>query len=89
MIGVVWSLAGKAPVDVTLRPLADVLDAPPMGALHRKFIDWVAAYYVEPPGNILRMALRVPAALAPAREQLGYRATGRPGQDDTATKTRS
>ncbi len=81
VIGVVWAIGSKGPNEISLRPLVEVLDAPPMPALHRKFVDWVAAYYVEPAGNILRMVLRVPSALAPAREQFGYQATGRiPGR---------
>jgi primosomal protein N' (replication factor Y) len=74
VIGVIWSLAKVAPADVVLRPLECLLDVPPLPALHRKFVDWVASYYVEPTGNILRMVLRVPAALAPAREQTAYSA---------------
>jgi primosomal protein N' (replication factor Y) len=77
VIGVVWATGVKAPNEVTLRPIAAVLDPPPLGVLQRKFIDWVASYYVEPPGNILRMVLRVPSALAPAKEQVGYHASGR------------
>ncbi|MGH6820782.1 MAG: replication restart helicase PriA, partial [Methylocella sp.] len=34
------------------------------------------SYYVEPPGNVLRMALRSPDAFGPAREHMAYRASG-------------
>ena len=40
---------------------------------HRAFIDWVAHYYMEPKGNVLRLALRAPGVFAPPREQVAYR----------------
>jgi primosomal protein N' (replication factor Y) len=49
---------------------------PAMGETHRKFVDWLADYYVEPKGNVLRMVLRVPAAFEEARGQIAYRASG-------------
>jgi primosomal protein N' (replication factor Y) len=76
MIGVVWSIGGAPPDNVSLRPISAVFDALPLPPLHRKFIEWVGNYYVEPPGNILRMVLRVPGALGAPSQQIGYRATG-------------
>lgn len=75
-LGVVWALRDAAPEGRALREVAERLDAPPLTATHRKFIDWLAAYYLEAPGNVLRMVLRVPAALGGARERIAYRATG-------------
>ncbi|MBI2717993.1 MAG: primosomal protein N' [Rhizobiales bacterium] len=76
MIGVVWALRDAAPEGRALRDVAERFDFPPLAETHRKFVDWLAAYYLEPAGNVLRMVLRVPAALGGAREQLAYRASG-------------
>ena len=48
---------------------------PAMGETHRKFVDWLADYYVEPKGNVLRMVLRCPGAFEEAKGQVAYRAT--------------
>jgi primosomal protein N' (replication factor Y) len=72
--GVVWDLPGgeaSAPVSGKLKTgkLKDViavLDAPPMAEVTRRFIDWVANYTVSVPGAVLKMAMSVEAALAPA-----------------------
>lgn len=80
VIGVVWQKEGaavspqKAP---KLRSITQVLPHPPMGELQRRFIDWLARYYVVPAGMVLRMALRVPGALAEPRNRIAYRVSGR------------
>ena len=76
MIGVVWAVKAEAATDKKLRDVADVFDMPPMSDTHRKFVDWLAAYYLEPPGNVLRMVLRSPGAFEGPREQVAYRASG-------------
>ena len=75
-IGVVWRSPGGDAGEARLRPVAARLDAPAMAAAQRRFIDWIAAYYLEPPGNVLRLALRAPGALGAAPERTGYRASG-------------
>ena len=72
-IGVVWEVRPAVPTNMRLRDVVQRFDAPPMPGTHRKFIEWLAAYYLEPVGNVLRMALRVPAALEPPRAQVAYR----------------
>jgi primosomal protein N' (replication factor Y) (superfamily II helicase) len=80
VIGVVWQTTDaalspeKAP---KLRGISHVLPHPPMGDLQRRFIDWLARYYVVPAGMVLRMALRVPAALDEARNRIAYQVSGR------------
>ena len=70
-VGVVWDpptapVPGEREVpDHKLKPVTAVLDAPPMGAALRRFIDWVAAYTLSPPGEVMAMALRVNALQAP------------------------
>jgi primosomal protein N' (replication factor Y) len=75
MIGVVWALKDKASTEKTLRDVAHAFDMPAMPATHRKFIEWLSAYYLEPMGNVLRMVLRSPGAFEAQREQTAYRAT--------------
>ena len=62
--------------DRRLRPVLRVLPVPPMTESLRRFIDWVAAYNLVPPGLVLRMSLRSPAALGDPRMQTGYRFSG-------------
>lgn len=75
MIGVVWALKTQAGTDKKLRDVIGCFDMPPLSETHRKFIDWLAAYYLEPAGNVLRMVLRAPGAFEGPREQIAYRAT--------------
>jgi primosomal protein N' (replication factor Y) len=63
-------------------------DCPAMPALHMKFIDWVAAYYLENPGQVLRMCLRVPEALAGERQQVAWAASGQVPDKMTAQRQR-
>ena len=71
-VGVVWDAPfGDAVPAAKLKPIAAVLDAPPMLPPLRRFIDWVAAYTLAPPGDVLAMALRV-NALAPPVPQPGW-----------------
>ena len=84
MIGVVWDAADPAemasqasPVaDHRLKPVTGILSAPPMTASLRRFIDWVAAYTLSPPGAVLRMAIGSTAALEPPALQAGWMLAG-------------
>jgi primosomal protein N' (replication factor Y) len=75
-IGVVWNEAVSPPEGHALRDVIERFELPAMSNLHRRFVDWLAAYYLAPPGLVLRMSLRAPGAFAPAREQIAWRATG-------------
>jgi primosomal protein N' (replication factor Y) (superfamily II helicase) len=69
LIGVVWDGDDESEENLPeerLRPIAEVLAAPPLPAELRSFIDRVAAYTLAPPGMVLRMAMSVEAALLPA-----------------------
>ena len=78
VVGVVWDDDRlTANPDASPPPddrLKDVVARPPVPALRDaalRFIEWVAAYYVVPPGRVLRMALSAREALqAPPRVQL-------------------
>ncbi len=71
-VGVVWDAPAGPPVpSARLKFLAGRLDAPPMTAALRRFIDWVAAYTLSAPGEVLAMALRT-NALAPPVATPGF-----------------
>jgi len=63
--GIVWD--GEADVinPDKLREVTQVFDCPPIVEPMRRFIDWVSAYTLSPPGLVARMALRAPAAFDP------------------------
>jgi len=65
LIGVVWEgEADDVPAE-RLKPIAELLAAPPLPAELRRFIERVAAYTLAPPGMVLSMAMRSEAALLP------------------------
>lgn len=73
-IGVVWDGAGDRDVaPARLRDVIEVLDVPPMTAVLRRFVEWVASYTLNPPGAVLRMAMSSPSALDPPAPQTGWR----------------
>jgi len=90
--GVVWgdgpADADAAVADDKLKPVAARLPVPPMAAVTRRFIDWVAAYTCSDPGSVLRMAMSVPAALEPPRPVTGYALGGPPPARMTAARGR-
>lgn len=91
MIGVVWAVGGPSAGGVEpqrLRPVLERYDQPPMGKVHRKFVDWVAAYNMVPSGAVLRMCLRVPSAFGPPATRTGYRFAGRELERMTPQRTR-
>jgi primosomal protein N' (replication factor Y) (superfamily II helicase) len=61
-VGVVWDGDGDGAgmPEHKLRSIIAVIDAPPMRADLRRLIDWIAAYTLSPPGEVMRMALRIP-----------------------------
>jgi len=73
--GVVWD-GGTDEIDAKkLRPIEHVFDCPPLTAEMRRFVDWVSAYTLSPPGLVARMALRAPAAFDPEPMAEGLRLT--------------
>ncbi len=72
-IGVVWDGAPDNSVgDNRLRPVSARVEAPPMRDDIRKLVDWIAAYTLAAPGEVLAMALRI-NALRPDTPPLGWR----------------
>ena len=76
IIGVVWDReanSSEPPLpDSRLKPIAATLPVPPMTESLRRFVDWVAAYTLSPPGAVLRMAMSSPAALEPPPVSAGW-----------------
>ena len=59
-MGVVWD--SQPDPNLPARKLKSVLaivDTPPMRENLRRFVDWIAAYTLSPPGEVMAMALRV------------------------------
>ncbi len=80
---VLWGAAWGAPAggvaEARLKPVQAVSDLPPLSPALRRFVDWVAAYTVSPPGAVLRMVLSAPAALEAETPATGVvRAAGWP-----------
>jgi primosomal protein N' (replication factor Y) (superfamily II helicase) len=73
VIGVVWGEATGGVAEAKLKPVIRRLACPPLPAVSRKFIDWVAGYTIAPPGAVLRMAMSVPQALEPVRDLVACR----------------
>ncbi len=76
VVGVVWDdQPGEPAPEGKLKPLSAVLDTPPMRPALRRFVDWMAAYTLAPPGEVMAMALRV-VGHEPLRPAIGWRRTG-------------
>lgn len=73
ILGVVWGKGSEAIERKRLKPILEVLDAPPMPEASRRFVDWMAGYTLSPRGSVLRLAMRAPGALEPARMRVAYR----------------
>ncbi len=87
--GVIWSLTDKtADEPQKLRRIITRLNALPLPAAMRKFIDWVAAYTLAPKGLVLKMAMSVPAALGPEKTQIHYRLTSTKPERSTPARRR-
>ncbi|MDW6021850.1 primosomal protein N' [Mesorhizobium sp. BAC0120] len=63
--GIVWDGPSDEVDARKLRPISEVFDCPPIDEAARRFVDWLAAYTLSPPGMVARMLLRAPAAFDP------------------------
>jgi primosomal protein N' (replication factor Y) len=79
LLGVAWEAerlpANEVP-DSRLRPLAGLLDMPPIAVPLRRLCEWTADYYLAPLASVLRMVLPSSAALEGPRQLTEYRPTG-------------
>ena len=79
LLGVAWDperLPSEEVGDNRLRPLAGVVDVPPIAAPLRRLCEWTADYYLSPLASVLRMVLPSSAALDGPRQLVEYRPTG-------------
>jgi primosomal protein N' (replication factor Y) len=79
LLGVAWEaerLPTNEVAESRLRPLAGVVDAPPIAAPLRRLCEWTADYYLAPLASVLRMVLPSSAALDGPRQLTEYRPTG-------------
>jgi primosomal protein N' (replication factor Y) len=72
VLGVVWGEGQGDVAAARMKPVAGRFDVPPMPDAHRRFIDWVAAYTLSPPGTVMRMSLTAPKALEPPRAAIAF-----------------
>lgn len=87
--GVVWELRDQVSAGASnLKSVARRLDAPPLAAPLRRFVEWVARYTLAPRGLVLRMALRSPGHDEPERIQVGVRLAGPPPERMTPARAR-
>ncbi|MCF6320439.1 MAG: primosomal protein N' [Rhizobiaceae bacterium] len=76
VFGVVWDTQTDDIAASKLKQVIAKSDCPPLRATMRRFIEWVADYTISPPGMVLRMVLRTPAAYDPPSPQEGLRFSG-------------
>ena len=79
LVGVAWEadrLATEEVGDNRLRPLAGLVDVPPIPAPLRRLAEWTADYYLSPLASVLRMVLPSSAAFTGPRQLIEYRPTG-------------
>ena len=86
--GVVWGPGSHEVAAARLRDVIARRDVPPLPAELRRFVDWVAAYTLSRPGPVLRMAISVPAALAPPKPRTAYQLGGLAPQRLTPARAR-
>lgn len=70
--GVVWDDAVDDVPAKKIKSIITITDLPPLPAVHRRFVDWVAQYTMSAKGAVLKMVLSAPAALEPPKSVTGY-----------------
>ena len=75
VLGVVWEPGGDSGEvsPARLKPVAGRCEAPSLPQVQRRFIEWLADYYMVPWGVVLRMALSARDALEPPKSITAYR----------------
>jgi primosomal protein N' (replication factor Y) len=79
LLAVAWDanrLSASEVPDSRLRPLAAVVDVPPIAAPLRRLCEWTSDYYLAPLASVLRMVMPSSAALDGPRHMIEYRPTG-------------
>src|SRR5438270_12365994 len=79
LLGVAWErerLPSNEVPDTRLRPLAGLVAVPPIAAQLRRLCEWTADYHLDPLASVLRMVLRLPAALRGSRQLVEHPPSG-------------
>ncbi len=80
-VGVAWRVRPIGEEEAArLKPIAEVLDFPPMPEARRAFIEWMADYYVSSPGLVLKLFLATRQALRKPRAARGWQARLSPAE---------
>lgn len=74
------SVSSKKVKDIAAR-----YDMPPLPAVHRKFLEWVASYNCAVFGSVLKLTLSVFKALDPEKPSIGYQLTSKQSVVDADT----
>jgi primosomal protein N' (replication factor Y) len=85
---VVWEGETDKVDEAKLREVVRKFDCPPVRQELRQFIEWIAHYTLSPPGQVLRMILRVPAAFDPEKPTEAWRYKGPPPERLTTARKR-
>ncbi len=72
ILGVIWGAAEGSVGDNRLKEATPLEGTPRLPAALCDFVDWVAAYTLNAPGNILAMALRSRSAFEPDIPRIAY-----------------
>ncbi len=81
LTGVVWGPGQDAVPEDRLKSIGHCYDSPPLPAVSRRFVEWVAAYTVHPAGTVLRMAMSGAGALRAPRTAPAFR-LAEPARED-------
>ncbi|VAV90541.1 Helicase PriA essential for oriC/DnaA-independent DNA replication, partial [hydrothermal vent metagenome] len=74
--GVVWEVGVDTPAGMRLRDIREKFDLPAMSKTQRKFLQWIADYYMSPLGMVLRGCLRAKGIFEPPRLKVAWQLTG-------------
>ena len=85
-VGVVWRVRAATAADgrLRLKRISEVFDFPPMPERRRRFVEWMADYYVASPGMVLKLFLGAPMALQAPKAKMGWRAVQTPEEAKAA-----
>jgi primosomal protein N' (replication factor Y) len=85
-VGVVWSL--RAGSGANFKSVTGLIDAPPLPAGMRRFLEWIAWYTLAPKGSALAMGLKIPDLSRIEAARVGLRLSGPPPKRLTPARER-
>lgn len=79
MVGVVWSESEDRTLDeAKVKEIESVFRLPSLPEANCRFVDWVSAYCLAPPGSVLRMAMSVSSVFERVRPHIYYQLVAQP-----------